>query len=55
MPWLAKAFSRVLNGIRLWGSRRHSRNVKASRRVIEKLSGFEHDAQALTYLRKVNA
>jgi restriction system protein len=36
------------------GSFKHKHNVKKSRRVLDKLSTFEHDAQALAYLRKID-
>lgn len=47
-------FSRILNAIRLMGAFKHKYNVKKSRRVLAKLSTFDHDASALVYLRKID-
>lgn len=44
----------AINAIRLVGAFKHQHNVKKSRRLLTKLSTFEHDAQALAYLRKID-
>ncbi|MEJ6002748.1 restriction endonuclease [Paucibacter soli] len=46
--------SRMVNGIRLIGHRRHKRNVKTSRVVLAKLASFEHEGAVINYLRKVD-
>lgn len=44
----------LINTVRLKGSYKHQHNIKSSRRLLKKLSTFEHDAAALAYLRKIN-
>ena len=46
--------SMLINTFRLKGSHKHQHNIKNSRRLLKKLSTFEHDASALAYLRKIN-
>lgn len=53
-PALARALSKALNWIRLWGKPRHRRNVEASRRVLARLAQLPDEARALAYLRKID-
>lgn len=45
--------SRLVNGIRLLGRRRHQRNVASSRRLLARLATFAHEGSVINYLRKV--
>ncbi|MFK4705740.1 restriction system protein [Roseateles asaccharophilus] len=51
---LVRTASRLVNWVRLVGHRRHRRNVRQSRLVLERISGFEHEGAVLAYLRKVD-
>ena len=46
--------SRLVNGVRLLGRRRHKRNVATSRQVLQLLSSFGHEGAVINYLRKVD-
>lgn len=46
--------SRFVNGVRLLGSRRHRRNVRRSRKVLERLAELPHEGAVINYLRKVD-
>lgn len=52
--FLAKLCSKLINAVRLWGHGQHKRNISKSKSVLRRLSQFEHDGQALVYLRKIN-
>ena len=47
-------FSNIINSVRLWGQKKHKKNIQISKKVIKKLSEFESNGQAIAYLRKIN-
>lgn len=51
---LVRFASRLVNGIRLLGKRRHRRNVATSRRALALLATFPHEGAVINYLRKVD-
>lgn len=51
---LVKLCSKLINGLRLWGHGQHKRNIAKSKAILKRLSGLEHDGQALAYLRKID-
>jgi restriction system protein len=54
MSKVLRALSRAVNAVRLFGHRRHRRNVRQSRVLLRRLAGFEHEGAVLAYLRKVD-
>lgn len=51
---LVRLASRLVNGVRLLGRRRHQRNVASSRRLLALLATFPHEGAVINYLRKVD-
>lgn len=51
---LVRFASRVVNGVRLWGRRRHCSNVAYSRLLVRRLAALQHEGAVINYLRKVD-
>lgn len=51
---LVRWLSQAVNAFRLRGDRSHKKNIDKSRAILAKLATFEHDGQALVYLRKIS-
>ena len=54
MAPLVRVASRVVNGARLWGRRRHGSNVAYSRVVLARLTALPNEGAVINYLRKVD-
>jgi restriction system protein len=51
---LVRFASRLVNGVRLLGRRRHQRNIATSKRLLALLATFPHEGAVINYLRKVD-